>query len=38
LSDILKRFIEQLGTNFTDSDHIRDDIAPKVAPECLQPH
>jgi type I restriction enzyme R subunit len=35
LSDILKRFNEQFGTNFTDSDrilrHIRDDIAPKVA-------
>jgi type I restriction enzyme R subunit len=35
LSNILKRFNEQFGTAFTDSDrilrHIRDDIAPKVA-------
>jgi type I restriction enzyme R subunit len=35
LSNILRRFNDQFGTTFTDSDrilrHIRDDIAPKVA-------
>lgn len=40
LSNILRRFNEQFGTAFTDSDrilrHIRDDIAPKVAADLFK--
>jgi hypothetical protein len=40
LSNILRRFNEQFGTTFTDSDrilrHIRDDFAPKVAADLFK--